>query len=136
MAGESLRIKGDIIGSEDLRFEGQIDGTISLPGHTLIVGPQARINARVEAKTIVVAGSLTGTVKAHERFELHAQGRLEGELDAPRISVQEGGYLRATVTMPGKAKAESEPSKKKSAAAADAPAAGAPAAEPALQLAG
>jgi len=31
MAGESLRIKGDIVANEDLRFEGEIEGTISVP---------------------------------------------------------------------------------------------------------
>jgi hypothetical protein len=82
MAGESLRIKGDIVANEDLRFEGHIEGTISVPGHTLFVGPQARITADVQAKAVVVAGTLTGTVMARERFELQAQGTMEGTLDA------------------------------------------------------
>ena len=42
MAGESLRIKGEITANEDLRFEGEIEGTISVPEHTLVVGRTAR----------------------------------------------------------------------------------------------
>jgi cytoskeletal protein CcmA (bactofilin family) len=103
MAGESLVIKGDIVCNEDLRFDGQIEGTISLPEHTLIVGPKSRIAADVQAKAIVVAGTLTGTIAARERFELQDKGNLEGSVEAPRIAVHEGAFLRATVTMPARA---------------------------------
>jgi cytoskeletal protein CcmA (bactofilin family) len=100
MAGESLRIKGDIVANEDLRFEGHIEGTISVPGHTLFVGPQAHVSATVDAKAVIVAGTLTGQVIARERFELQEQGTLEGTLDAPRIKVHDGAVLKATVSMP------------------------------------
>lgn len=100
MAGESLVIKGDIVCNEDLRFDGRIEGTISLPEHTLIVGPRSRIAADVQAKSIVVAGTLSGTIAALERFELQNEGNLEGALESPRISVHEGAFLRATVSMP------------------------------------
>jgi len=102
MAGESLRIKGDIIAKEDLHFHGQITGTISVPEHTLTVGPQARLEADVQAKSVVVAGVLCGSVSAFERFELQAQGTLEGTLEAPRVQVVEGAQLRAKVAMPVK----------------------------------
>jgi cytoskeletal protein CcmA (bactofilin family) len=102
MAGESLRIKGDIIANEALSFNGQIEGTISVPEHTLVVGPQARVEADVRAKAIVVAGTLHGNVSARERFELQEQGTLEGTLEAPRIQIREGALLRVKVTMPAK----------------------------------
>ena len=100
MAGESLRIKGDIIAKEDLHFQGQIEGTISVPEHTLIVGPQARLEANVKAKSVVVAGMLSGSVSALERFELQAQGTLEGTLEAPRVQISDGALLHAKVAMP------------------------------------
>jgi cytoskeletal protein CcmA (bactofilin family) len=100
MAGESLRIKGDVIANEDLRIEGQIEGTISISEHTLVVGPQARVNATVKGRAIIVAGSLTGAVTARERFELQEKGSLDGTLDAPRISVRDGAFMHAKVTMP------------------------------------
>ncbi len=100
MPGESLRIKGHIIAKEDLRFEGQIEGTISVPEHTLIVGPQARLEADVEARAVVVAGMLSGSVSARERFELQAQGTLEGTLEAPRVRIYDGALLQAKVAMP------------------------------------
>jgi len=100
MPGESLRIKGDIIAKEDLHFHGQIEGTISVPEHTLIVGPQARLEADVQARAVVVAGMLSGSVSALERFELQAQGTLEGTLEAPRVQISDGALLHAKVAMP------------------------------------
>lgn len=102
MAGESLRIKGDIIANEALSFNGHIVGTINVPEHTLIVGPQAILEADVRARTIIVAGTLRGNVSARERFELQEQGSLEGTLEAPRIHVREGALLRAKVAMPAR----------------------------------
>jgi cytoskeletal protein CcmA (bactofilin family) len=100
MPGESLRIKGEVIANEDLRIEGQIEGTISVSEHTLVVGPQARINATVKGRAIIVAGSLKGAVTARERFELQERGSLDGTLDAPRISIRDGAFMHAKVTMP------------------------------------
>jgi cytoskeletal protein CcmA (bactofilin family) len=100
MAGESVRIKGDVVGYEDVRFEGQIEGTISVPEHTLILGPQSRIVADVQARAIVAAGTIEGAVTVRESFELKEEGNLEGTLQAPLITVREGAFLRATITMP------------------------------------
>jgi len=105
MSGESLRIRGDISAKEDLHFHGQIEGTVSVPEHTLFVGPQARLEADVQARAVVVAGMLGGSVSALERFELQAQGTLEGTLEAPRVQVFDGASLRAKVAMPPRATA-------------------------------
>jgi cytoskeletal protein CcmA (bactofilin family) len=103
MAGESLRITGDIIANEALSFNGHIKGTISVPEHTLVVGLQAVVEADVKARAVVVVGTLRGNVSARERFELQEQGSLEGTLEAPRIQVHEGALLRAKVAMPARA---------------------------------
>jgi cytoskeletal protein CcmA (bactofilin family) len=100
MAGESLRIKGEITANEDLRFEGEIEGTISVPEHTLVVGRTARVHANVQAKSIVVAGSLMGSAVAKERCEVQEAATVEGTVETPRLSIKEGACLTAQVLMP------------------------------------
>jgi cytoskeletal protein CcmA (bactofilin family) len=100
MAGESLRIKGDIVANEDLRFEGEIEGTISVPEHTLIVGRTARIHADVKARAIVVAGSLIGSAIARDRCEVQEAAIVEGTIDAPKLLIKEGATLVAKISMP------------------------------------
>jgi cytoskeletal protein CcmA (bactofilin family) len=100
MAGESLRIKGEITANEDLRFEGEIEGTISVPGHTLVVGRTARVNANVQAKAIVVAGSFMGSAVAKERCEVQEAATVEGTVETPRLAIKEGASLTAQILMP------------------------------------
>lgn len=109
MAGESLHIKGEIVAAEDLRFEGRIEGRISVPNHTLTVGPHATVEADVDARAIIVAGRLVGAAVARERTELQEEGILEGTLDTRTILVREGALLRATVTMPDRRPASVAP---------------------------
>jgi cytoskeletal protein CcmA (bactofilin family) len=109
MAGESLHIKGDIIASEDLRFDGRVEGTISVPGHVLVVGPSAKLDAHVDARAIVVAGTLVGDAVARERIELHESGILEGTLEAKTMLVRDGAVLRAKVSMPDRPAQRIEP---------------------------
>jgi cytoskeletal protein CcmA (bactofilin family) len=99
MAGESLRIKGDIVANEDLRFEGEIEGTISVPEHTLFVGRTARIHADVRARAIVVAGSLVGSAIARDRCEVQEAAVVDGTIDSPKLAVKDGATLVAKVTM-------------------------------------
>jgi cytoskeletal protein CcmA (bactofilin family) len=47
--GKSVVIKGELSGSEDLTLHGQMEGKISLPEHTLTVGPQADVRADIAA---------------------------------------------------------------------------------------
>ena len=109
MAGESLYIRGEISASEDLRFDGTVEGAISAPNHVLVVGPGAHINARVDARAIVVAGTLLGDAVARERIELHENGVLEGSLNARTMVVRDGAVLRATITMPDRRPAVTKP---------------------------
>lgn len=100
MAGESLHIKGDIVASEDLQISGRIEGTVSVPDHVLIVGPTAQVEANVDARAILLAGTLIGSAVARERVELQAECVFEGSLEAQTMLVKEGAMLRAKVTMP------------------------------------
>jgi cytoskeletal protein CcmA (bactofilin family) len=98
--GQSITIKGELTGAEDLTLEGRVEGRISLPEHVLTVGAGAHINAEVVAKTVVVLGTVVGNVTATEKFELRAGGSMQGNLKAPRISMADGAIFGGKVEMP------------------------------------
>lgn len=98
--GKSLVIKGELSASEDLTLYGQMEGTITLPDHTLSVGPHAHISASIAAKAIVVMGAVTGNVTAGDRLEIRATGSVTGDITSPCLVVVEGGRLRGKVEMP------------------------------------
>ncbi len=54
--GDSVIIKGELSGSEDLTLYGQMQGSIKLPDHTLTIGPHAEIKADIAANAVVISG--------------------------------------------------------------------------------
>ena len=97
--GKSVVIKGELSASEDLTLDGQMEGSVTLPNHTLTIGPAANIKASISAKAVVL-GAVTGNVTAGEKVEIRATGSVTGDLTSPRLVVAEGGHLRGGVEMP------------------------------------
>ena len=88
--GKSIIIKGDLTGDEDLEIEGKVDGRIQLPKNQVTIGTHGIINAEIDAKSIVVVGTVTGNLRASERLEIQASGSVQGDIRAPRLLIQEG----------------------------------------------
>lgn len=97
MIGSSIMIKGELTGDESLTIDGTVEGKISLKGHTLTLGPDARIKANVEADAVVVAGELTGDIDATQRIEIASSGTVKGDVCSPRITIADGACLKGSV---------------------------------------
>ena len=67
-SGQSIVIKGDISGSEDLIIAGRVEGSITLNGRVLTLAAGSHVVGEVEAGTVVVSGKVEGTVEAKERL--------------------------------------------------------------------
>lgn len=97
--GKSVVIKGELSASEDLTLYGHMEGRITLPGHTLTIGPHAEIKAAVTAKAVVILGTITGNVTASERVEIQTTGSVTGDVMSPRLVIADGGCLSGKVQM-------------------------------------
>ena len=95
--GISVSIKGEIKGSEDLTVDGQVEGKIELPEHTLTIGPNATVVADINAKVVTVFGSVIGTVVAREKADIRKSASVEGSLTCGRLAVQEGATINGKV---------------------------------------
>ena len=99
--GKSIVIKGDLIASEDLTLYGRMEGTVTLEGgHTLTVGRFADIRAAIDAKAVVVQGSVTGNITAREKIEIQTTGAVAGDVYSPRLAIADGASLRGKVDVP------------------------------------
>ena len=97
--GESVVVKGELTGSEDLTIEGQVEGKIELREHVLTIGSHGRIRAEVFAKIVVVQGEVTGNIKATEKVSIQDSGAVEGDITAPKLAIAEGSRFRGSVDM-------------------------------------
>ena len=97
MITSSLIIKGEVTGREDLYIDGEIQGTVRLSEGRVTVGPHGRISANVEAREVVVRGSVKGEIHARERLEVGRTGEIHGDITTARISIEEGAQVRSKV---------------------------------------
>lgn len=90
---QGIKIKGELTGSEDLFIDGTVDGKITLTNSTLTVGPNAIVRAEIVARELVVRGRAEGTFTASERVQIWHSARVEGDITAERISIEEGAEM-------------------------------------------
>jgi cytoskeletal protein CcmA (bactofilin family) len=126
--GKSVVIKGELSGSEDLYLDGQVEGSIELRGNRLTVGPNGRIKANVNARSVSVQGKLEGNVRASDRVDLKQSAVVLGDISTQRITIEEGAYFKGGVDIQkDAAKMEGKSEAKPVAVAASAPSASGPA---------
>jgi cytoskeletal protein CcmA (bactofilin family) len=95
--GKSVQIRGQLTGSEDLYLDGEIEGTIDLRDHTLIIGPNGKIKASVTARDLVVHGKVEGNVTASGRVELRKSSTLIGDINTQRIVIEDGAFFKGAI---------------------------------------
>ncbi|HUG52613.1 MAG TPA: polymer-forming cytoskeletal protein [Vicinamibacteria bacterium] len=87
-------IEGTLKG-KDVQVLGRFRGEIELTGR-LAMGEGARVEAKVVADTVEIAGEFKGELKART-LSLLEKGRLEGTVDTQRLIVREGALLNGSV---------------------------------------
>lgn len=95
--GKSVVVKGELSGSEDLVIDGEVEGSISLRGQSLTVGPNGRVRANIEARNVILHGRVDGDVHATERVELRKTASLSGDISTARISIEDGAFFKGTI---------------------------------------
>lgn len=94
--GQSIRFTGEIHSDEDFVVDGSVEGSISVPKHSVVMGPRSSVHATVAAKTILIHGQVKGKLNASERVVLTKTGRFEGDLITRRLEMQDGAVFVGT----------------------------------------
>ncbi|MGA2571682.1 MAG: polymer-forming cytoskeletal protein [Terracidiphilus sp.] len=95
--GKGLFIKGEITGSESLYIDGKVEGAINLPGNRVTVGRNGQVAANIIAREVVVLGKVRGNVSAADRVDIRAEGALNGDVSAARISIEDGAFFKGGI---------------------------------------
>ncbi|HET9452443.1 MAG TPA: polymer-forming cytoskeletal protein [Aggregicoccus sp.] len=98
VVGPSILISGKLTGDEDLTVRGRVEGEITL-SHTLLVEPSGVVKANVAVKNAIVSGVVVGNINATESVELTREGRMVGDIHAPRVIIVDGASFRGRVDM-------------------------------------
>ena len=95
--GKSVKIRGEITGAEDLYLDGEIQGTVTLPGSKVTIGPNAHILADIEGRDVVVFGHVEGNIISSGRVELRQTATVQGDIYTSRLSIEEKAEIQGRV---------------------------------------
>lgn len=96
LIGPQVTIRGDLVFSGGLYVEGHIHGkVIAEDGEkaVLTLAEQGSIEGEVRAPVVVINGRMTGDVYAHDRIELAANARVQGNLHYKVVEMSAGAQL-------------------------------------------
>jgi cytoskeletal protein CcmA (bactofilin family) len=96
--GPTLEIEGEIEGAEDLVIQGRIQGKI-VSKKNLTVDSSGKVEASVTTKTLAVSGMLVGNVEASEKVEVRKEGKMIGDIKAPRVIIADGAKFKGNIEM-------------------------------------
>jgi len=94
----NVSIRGEIDASDDVVIEGTVEGQVQ-SRRSVIVGPQGRVHADIQAQVIEVQGHVQGNLKAYERLRLGENARVEGDILTRRLTVEETAFVRGRIEM-------------------------------------
>ncbi len=102
-------MEGELSFEDTFRVDGKLTGKVTSKGD-LVVGERGEVDGVVEVGRVYVSGTLKGTVTATARIEITASGRLLGDIQAPTLVIEEGGFYEGRCTMEPGARPETRTS--------------------------
>jgi cytoskeletal protein CcmA (bactofilin family) len=96
--GPGMNVIGECQTDGTIRIEGRVQGTVRA-GKAVVVGRDGAVDGDVITQDAVISGRVSGTLIAESRLELQATCRIEGEVRARRMQLEEGAILNGRVQM-------------------------------------
>lgn len=90
--------KGDIQSDGSIQVYGRAEGTLTAK-EDIWLAEGSDVEATVTARRVIVAGRVSGSVRAQSRFEALPQGVIEADVQAPSFVVHEGAAINGKLSM-------------------------------------
>lgn len=95
--GNSLRFRGDLEVTADLRIEGTIKGCINASLFDVTIEKDGVADANVHAGNVTVRGKVYGAILAEGTVHLEPSAEVHGPIHAARVVLDEGCLLTGRV---------------------------------------
>ena len=89
----AITVTGNVTSAGDLVIDGKVEGSIEIGNHNLTIGESAAVVADLIARDVTIAGTVKGNVLGSGKVELKKNSTVEGDITAPRFSMEEGAVL-------------------------------------------
>jgi cytoskeletal protein CcmA (bactofilin family) len=92
-----LTVTGEITSEADLTIDGTFDGQIIVPQQHVTISASAKVNAKIIARAVTIAGKVEGSVAGSEHVTLLASANVRAHIQTPSIALIEGAQFTGTV---------------------------------------
>lgn len=91
--GKGTRVEGSMKVSQSLRIDGFFKGNLNA-SDTLIVGATGELSeVKVDVKNAIIGGKIKGNIVASSKVTLESTSRLDGDLTAKLLIIEEGALF-------------------------------------------
>ena len=97
--GHGTTLTGETNFQMMLRVDGHLTGTVSSEGGTLIVGTNGQVDANIAVSTAMINGAVNGDIVATERIQLGRTAKVVGNIQTPRLVLEDGAILEGSCSM-------------------------------------
>ena len=97
--GHGTTLTGETEFHAMLRVDGHLVGTVSSEAGTLIIGTNGQVDANVSVAAAMINGTVNGDVIASEKLQLGRTARVLGNIQSPRLIIEEGAILEGSCNM-------------------------------------
>jgi cytoskeletal protein CcmA (bactofilin family) len=95
---QGSEFEGKLSFKNTVRIDGSFKGEITSE-NTLIVGEPGVVMATIRSRQVIVSGEVTGDIIASERLVLHKTAHVEGDIQTPKLVVEDGAELIGSIKM-------------------------------------
>ena len=82
-----------------LRVDGHLTGRVTSENGTLIVGSTGRVDANILVAAAAINGTINGDIIALEKVELGRTAKVIGNIQTPRLVIEDGAIFEGACTM-------------------------------------
>ena len=97
--GHGTTLTGETAFQAMLRVDGHLIGTVASETGTLIVGTNGQVDANITVAAAMINGTVNGDIYATEKLQLGRTARVMGNIQSPRLIVEEGAILEGSCSM-------------------------------------
>lgn len=89
LLGPGATFEGKLTFDGGVRIDGRFKGEV-FSEDTLVIGEGAIVEATIEIGEVIIKGTVVGNITAKRSIEIHAPGRVKGDLHTPSLQIDKG----------------------------------------------
>jgi cytoskeletal protein CcmA (bactofilin family) len=108
LLGRGASFEGKLTFEGTVRVDGRFKGEV-FSDDTLVIGEGAVVEAEIDIGEIIIQGTVNGNIKAKRSIEIHAPGRVKGDIHTPSLQIDKGVIFEGRSFMEGQTTPRPQP---------------------------